>query len=97
MTIKIKLTTEDDYVELPEPVEVKLDYEPIVLYDKESITGKQHRVYERETNKVSLRDTLKFKQTYELDIIDIDETTYKALRDCDGLECYLVLQRGRKP
>jgi len=97
MTIKIKLITEDDYIELPEPVEVKLDFEPIVNYDKESITGKLHRVYERETNKVSSRETLKFKQTYELDIIDIDEATYEALRDCDGKECYLVLQRGRKP
>jgi len=73
----------------------KLEYEPVILYSKPSVTGRLHNVYRRITVKQFgyIVDSVKFNRVFKFEIIGIDETTYNSLKTIDGTNCLLEFYR----
>ena len=82
---------------LQEPVQLKLDYKPVLLYDSESVTGRLHRKYqpiklfEGETEE---KNDIRFEQDYKIELFNITKAHYQELKALDGTETTLHIQRG---
>lgn len=85
-----------DAITLPEPVEIELKYEPVVLYDAPAIEGTLHKIYKPITkfeDTLLEYDTIKFQEEYTLTVYDLTEADYQALAALDGGEVTLRIRR----
>lgn len=83
-------------ITLQEPVQIKLDYKPVVLYDSESISGLLHRKFKNIKlfeDTAFEKDDIKFEQDYKIELFNITKEQYQQLKALDGQEVTLHIQR----
>lgn len=83
-------------VELPTSTTMpELEFEPVVLYSKRSITGKLHKVYQLTdvNTDYGLFESVLFKQKFKFDVVGIDKSTYDSLVLLDGSNVKLIFDR----
>ncbi len=73
----------------------ELDFEPIVLYSKESITGRLHNVYqvEKALSEYGDYNSIRFSRKFKFEIISLTYDEWQALDAIDGTNCHLIFER----
>jgi hypothetical protein len=83
-------------ITLPQPTTMpKLDFEPIELYSKPSVTGRLHKVFQTELANEDYGDytTIRFYRKFSMEIIGLTKAEYDSLTPLDGTNTTLRFER----
>ena len=74
-------------ITLPKPTTMpKLDFDPVLLYSKPSVTGRLHNVYQTiaASRDLGNYDTVLFNRKFSFDIIGLTKAEYDSINAIDG-------------
>jgi hypothetical protein len=83
-------------ITLPQPTTMpKLDFEPIELYSKPSVTGRLHKVFQTELANEDYGDytTIRFDRKFSMEIIGLTKAEYDSLAPLDGTNTTFRFER----
>ena len=83
-------------IELPKLTTMpELDFEPVVLYSKESITGRLHNVYQVLPALAEYGDynSILFNRKFKFEIVNLTYAEWQSLDVIDGTNCTLRFER----
>lgn len=86
-----------DTIELPSvgTTMPKLEFEPVELYSKPSITGRLHKVFQYcdADEDYGAFETVWFNRVFKIEVVGIDKTTYDALELLNGTNTTITFER----